>query len=197
MRKRLIVTAAVLVAVIFFSSCPPPRPRIVPIADAALAQRTVAGAYHIHSVRSDGSGDRQAIAAAAARAGLKFVILTDHGDGTRVRMCRHTSPACCASTRSKSARRAATTPRWDSTRTLSARRRTSRRRRRCLAARRVRLAAHPDRAGRVRRSDWTGIEGIEWMNADSEWRNETRVRLARVVLTTSCGPARRSPPSSN
>ena len=28
-------------------------------------------------------GDRAAVAAAAARAGLKFVILTDHGDGTR------------------------------------------------------------------------------------------------------------------
>ena len=84
MRKRLIVTAAVLVAVIFFLSCPSRQGHaIVPIADAALAQRTVAGAYHIHSVRSDGSGDRQAIAAAAARAGLKFVILTDHGDGTR------------------------------------------------------------------------------------------------------------------
>ena len=60
-------------------------PRIVPVADAgARAARTVAGAYHIHSARSDGSGDAQAIAAAAARAGLKFVILTDHGDATRV-----------------------------------------------------------------------------------------------------------------
>ena len=42
------------------------------------------GAYHIHSDRSDGSGTVDAIAAAAARAGLQFIILTDHGDGTRV-----------------------------------------------------------------------------------------------------------------
>ncbi len=43
----------------------------------------VRGAYHIHSVRSDGSGTVDSIAAAAARAGLQFIILTDHGDGTR------------------------------------------------------------------------------------------------------------------
>ena len=33
---------------------------------------------------SDGTGSIDDIAAAAARAGLQFVILTDHGDGTRV-----------------------------------------------------------------------------------------------------------------
>src|SRR3954466_16340825 len=83
--KALMTTAAVLVAVIFFLLVSlPPKPRLIQLADAALAQRTVAGAYHIHSVRSDGSGDRQAIAEAAARAGLKFVVITDHGDGTRV-----------------------------------------------------------------------------------------------------------------
>ena len=48
-----------------------------------LAARTIPGAYHIHTTRSDGHGDRAAVAAAAARAGLKFIILTDHGDGTR------------------------------------------------------------------------------------------------------------------
>ncbi len=45
--------------------------------------RSVRGAFHIHSNRSDGSGTVDAIAAAAARAGLQFIILTDHGDGTR------------------------------------------------------------------------------------------------------------------
>ena len=44
---------------------------------------TVAGALHIHTNRSDGSGSPDEVAAAAARAGLKFIILTDHGDGTR------------------------------------------------------------------------------------------------------------------
>ena len=52
------------------------RPRAPPAS-------TVRGAFHIHSDRSDGSGSVDAIAAAAARAGLQFIILTDHGDGTR------------------------------------------------------------------------------------------------------------------
>lgn len=45
---------------------------------------TVAGIAHVHSNRSDGQSSVDAIAAAAARAGLKFVVFTDHGDATRV-----------------------------------------------------------------------------------------------------------------
>lgn len=41
------------------------------------------GAVHVHTTRSDGSGTPAEVAAAAAAAGLDFVILTDHGDGTR------------------------------------------------------------------------------------------------------------------
>src|SRR6185503_14002509 len=37
----------------------------------------------VHTNRSDGLSGPDAIAAAAARAGLKFVVFTDHGDGTR------------------------------------------------------------------------------------------------------------------
>ena len=44
---------------------------------------TVRGAFHVHSNRSDGSGSVDEIAAAAGRAGLQFIILTDHGDATR------------------------------------------------------------------------------------------------------------------
>ena len=43
----------------------------------------VPGAFHVHTNRSDGLSGPDEIAAAAARAGLKFVIFTDHGDGTR------------------------------------------------------------------------------------------------------------------
>src|ERR1700737_3808531 len=63
----------------------PPRPATIAPSSAwaELAARTVPGAYHIHTTRSDGHGDRTMVASAAARAGLSFVILTDHGDGTR------------------------------------------------------------------------------------------------------------------
>ena len=44
---------------------------------------TIPGALHIHSTRSDGRGTLDEIAHAAARAGLKFIVITDHGDATR------------------------------------------------------------------------------------------------------------------
>ena len=43
----------------------------------------VSGAFHVHSESSDGSGSLAEISKAAMKAGLDFVILTDHGDGTR------------------------------------------------------------------------------------------------------------------
>lgn len=85
--RRLILTAAVLVAaaVIFLLVTLPAQPFRIPLdaVDAQLRERTVRGAYHVHTILSDGAGDRAAVAAAAARAGLQFVIFTDHGDGTR------------------------------------------------------------------------------------------------------------------
>jgi hypothetical protein len=47
-------------------------------------RNTIAGAFHVHTSRSDGAGTIDDVAAAAARAGLDFLILTDHGDGRRV-----------------------------------------------------------------------------------------------------------------
>ena len=100
----------------------PGRRRDLPRPDAAAAgaatsatplpATSVAGAYHVHTTRSDGSGTLDEIAAAAARAGLHFVILTDHGDGTRPPdppVYRARRPR--ASTPSRSARTAATSSR--------------------------------------------------------------------------------------
>jgi hypothetical protein len=73
------LAAALLVGVVM--TLPPATQHpTVPPAPPTL----VTGAYHVHSDRSDGSGSIAAIAHAAARAGIQFVILTDHGDGTRV-----------------------------------------------------------------------------------------------------------------
>ena len=57
----------------------PPQPRVL----ATSAGVGVRGAMHVHTKRSDGSGTPEQVAAAAARAGLQFIILTDHGDATR------------------------------------------------------------------------------------------------------------------
>lgn len=63
----------------------PPRPVRIPLAgvDDSLRRRTLAGAFHVHTTRSDGHGDKAEAAAAAKQAGLAFIIFSDHGDGTR------------------------------------------------------------------------------------------------------------------
>ena len=79
--KRLLWSLAVVVAVIgttTFVSLPPAR-----IALQGVDDGTVPGILHIHTNRSDGGASPDEIAAAAARAGLKFIVFTDHGDGTR------------------------------------------------------------------------------------------------------------------
>ncbi len=80
--RRLFIAAAVLVAaaVFFVASILPPRHLTPP---EPVQDSTVAGIIHVHSVRSDGRGTLDEIADAAARAGLKFVVMTDHGDATR------------------------------------------------------------------------------------------------------------------
>ena len=79
------MTAAIVAAVVVLWVAAWPS-RSVPATgflDPGLQRRTIAGAFHVHSTLSDGSGTRSEIAAAAARAGLQFVVFTDHGDGTR------------------------------------------------------------------------------------------------------------------
>jgi hypothetical protein len=79
-RKFLLVTAAVVAAVaVFVGVTIPPRT----LALAAPTDGTIRGVIHVHTNRSDGLSGPDEIAAAAARAGLTFVVFTDHGDGTR------------------------------------------------------------------------------------------------------------------
>jgi hypothetical protein len=79
-KKLLLVTAAFVAAVAVFIafSLPPRRLTLAPVPDGSIP-----GIIHIHSTRSDGSSGPDDIAAAAARAGLKFIVFTDHGDATR------------------------------------------------------------------------------------------------------------------
>ena len=77
MRALIVVLAAIALSAAL-RPAPPIRP------SAVDGQPTLwRGAYHVHSTCSDGSAPAADIARAAARAGLDFVILTDHGDGTR------------------------------------------------------------------------------------------------------------------
>jgi hypothetical protein len=79
-KKLLLVTAALAAAVaVFVALTIHPRRLTLPPADDG----TIPGVIHIHTNRSDGLSGPDEIAAAAARAGLKFVVFTDHGDATR------------------------------------------------------------------------------------------------------------------
>src|SRR5829696_8769244 len=60
----------------------PPRARALPPAPAGVAPGA-RGVLHVHTNRTDGTGSVDDVIGAAAAAALKFVIVTDHGDGTR------------------------------------------------------------------------------------------------------------------
>src|SRR5215831_10304689 len=80
--KRFLVAVTVFAAVaatVIWSRLPPKRHFLT----ADFSDGTVSGILHVHSSRSDGRGTVDQIAHAAARAGLKFVVITDHGDAAR------------------------------------------------------------------------------------------------------------------
>lgn len=186
MRKTLTMTAAALAVVfVFLLVTLPARPRPVAAPDPDLARRTVAGGYHIHTVRSDGAGDRAAVAAAASRAGLAFVIITDHGDATRVPDApAYIGGVLCIDGVEVStngghyvAIGAGAAPYPLGGESAAVVEDVAR-----LGG--FGFAAHPDsRRTELSWTDWTlPFDGVEWLNADSEWRNETRTRLARLLF---------------
>src|SRR5580765_4621314 len=76
----LFVTAALVAAVAVLVTVSLPQRRL---ALQGGADGTIPGILHVHTNRSDGRSSPDDIAAAAARAGLKFVVFADHGDATR------------------------------------------------------------------------------------------------------------------
>lgn len=174
LRAPLLVTTALGAVVTFYLVFTLPS-RTVRL-EGPMPERAVVGAYHVHSARSDGTGTVDEIAAAAARAGLQFVILTDHGDATREPdppQYRHAVLVIDAVEISTSSGHlvalgldhVAPYPLAGAARDVieDVHR---------LGG--VAVAAHPDSPnGDLRwRGSLVGLDGIEWMNADSEWRDE-------------------------
>ena len=187
------MTAALVAAVIFFVwATLPPRPQAVTSAMAAdLQRRTVSGAYHVHSTRSDGAGDKAAIAAAAARAGLAFVILTDHGDGMRQPdppLYLHGVLCIDAVEISTTGGHYVALDMKPSPYPLGGEPAAVVEDVHRLGG--FGIVAHPDSPrAELAWSDWSApIDGIEWLSADSEWRDESRAAMARVLMAYAFRP---------
>jgi hypothetical protein len=160
-------------------------------ADFQLSWPVARGAYHVHSERSDGTGTIDEIAEAARRAGLHFVILTDHGDGTRpVEPPSYRSGVLCLDGVEISTELghyvALGLPRTPyplaghpSDVIADVRRFGG-----------FGLVAHPGSPkGALRWEAWDApFDGLEWLNADSEWRDEFWGSLGAVLLTYAIRP---------
>jgi hypothetical protein len=186
-RSLLIVTAVLaggLVAVVA-SQLPPRALPGVPV-PFTPTWPTARGAYHVHSSRSDGTGTLDEIAEAAARAGLQFVIITDHGDGTRAPQ----APAYRAGVLCIDGVELSTADGHYVAVGLPQTPYPLRGAARAVIEDVHRLGgfgfvAHPLSAkGELQWRDWdVPFDGLEWLNADSEWRDEFWGSLGAMLLT--------------
>lgn len=192
-RLRVVVrTAAALVGVAIGYVAVTLPPRAVQL--TGPVPPTIAyGAYHIHTRRSDGTGTVDDVARAAARAGLQFVILTDHGDATRPPdppafrhgvLCIDAVEIGTDDGHLVALGLAGPAPYplggegrdvLDDVHRLGG----------------MGIVAHPDSpAPRLRWRNWTiRYDGIEWLNADSEWRDDSVVHLLGTALRSTIRPA--------
>jgi hypothetical protein len=185
--KRIAFCLATVAAawVVWGLSGLPPRATVgAPHAAPAGGPIIARGVYHAHSRESDGTGTVPEIALAAERAGLQFVVLTDHHDGSRpehppryygsvlVVEAAEISAApghYVALGLARSPYPLAGEPRdvVEDVRRLGG----------------FGIAAHPDSPREsLRWLDWgADIDGMEWFNADSQWRAEPILSLARSI----------------
>ena len=200
--RRLIViaTAAGLAAVsLWVLLTLPPRARSVDVVGWTddRSPPIARGVFHVHSDRSDGSASVEDIAAAASRAGLGFVIFTDHGDGTRAPdppvyrsgvLCldaveistsggHYIALGLAASPYPLAGEPHAVV---EDVRRLGG----------------FGIVAHPGSAKAG--LGWTDFglayDGIEWLNGDSQWRDETRRALGGAAVRGARRAARPARP---
>lgn len=191
LRTGILATAAITAAVALSVAVTLP-PRAIAVAEPAPPTH-LAGAYHIHTTRSDGTGTVDDVARAAARANLRFIVLTDHGDATRAPdppAYRHgvlVIDAVEINTReghvvalglTDAAPYPLAGPSGDVIADIHR-----------MGG--VAVAAHPDspRSELAWRGSLAGVDGFEWINIDSEWRDEnTPALVGRALHSLLRGP---------
>ena len=184
MRGRRLFLLALAVAGLFalWLLLPPARRAL----DAADDPRIVRGAFHVHTDRSDGAGTPEDVARAAAAAGLDFVVTTDHGTGTR----EPDAPRFVDGVLLVDAVEISTTgghyvalglPRAPYP--LGGEPRDVVEDVRRLGG--FGVAAHPASPKReLAWREWQApFDAIEWLNADSAWRDEPRPAIARALAS--------------
>jgi hypothetical protein len=185
MLKRLVLVALLAGIAGAWYLALPPRAEPLPPARPGLEQ-PLRGAIHVHTGRSDGTAEVGEIAAAAARAGLDFVVFTDHGDATRKPDTpQYREGVLCIDAVEISTANGhvlalglppAPYPLAGEARDVIediAR----------LGG--FAIAAHPGSARPdLQWSNWdVPLGGLEWLNTDSEWRDESAWWLARALFT--------------
>ena len=155
-------------------------------------QLVIPGAFHIHSKRSDGTGSVEEIAEIASKAGLQFLVFSDHGDGrTKLNPPTYHSGVLCldAVEISTTGGHYVAFGFERSPYPLAGESRD-------VIADVARLggfgiAAHPgsSKPG-LSWQDWTlPFEGLEWVNGDSEWRDESLFDLAKGIAYYFLSPS--------
>jgi hypothetical protein len=186
--RRVLLTLAALAIVVYV--CVPREAHVLPPAPSQIGE-PVRGVFHVHTRRSDGSGTVEQVARAAARAGLRFVVVTDHGDGTRARSApayhngvlvidavevstNHGHVVALNADRSPYPLAGEARDVAEDIRRMGG----------------VAIAAHPgSRKPQLRWTDWgVPVDGLEHMNGDSEWRDEPAWRLARAIFAYPVRP---------
>jgi hypothetical protein len=193
-RRLLLLLIALLLAWIAWAlaTLPPESVALRVPAPSPGDPPVVRGIYHVHSRASDGTGSVEDIAAAAGRAGLRFVILTDHGDASRAAPApRYIGGVLCieAVEVSTAGGHYAAIGMAPPPYPLGGEARD-------VVEDVARLggfgiAAHPDSAKPELRWDaWDApFDAVEWFNADSQWRDERLWRLLPVALQYPLRPA--------
>ncbi len=188
-RSRVLVVAMVLAAgAAWVAWLRPPEP--LPAVGVPVAT-DVRVAYHVHTRRSDGTGTVEDVAAAARQAGLAVVVVTDHGDGTGA----SDPPRYIGGVLVVDAVELST---WaghyvaigasPSPYPLGGEPEAVVEDVRRLGG--FGIAAHPGSSkADLKWRDWDApFDGLEWLNADSEWRDRPGA-LLRALLTYPLRPA--------
>lgn len=181
----LAIALVAALAALVLTSLPPKQVILEGRLPAQESVARVRGAYHVHTTRSDGTGTVEEVARAAGRARLDFLILTDHGDATRtfdppryvgsvlvidaVEVSTRLGHVAVIGLPRPAPYRLAGWPDevLEDTRRMGG----------------IAVATHPDSPRRsLSWRDWTApLHGFEWLNADTEWRDESRATLARLA----------------